>query len=251
MISIITPTYNSSKFISESISSVLAQTYTNWELFIIDDCSKDNTVEIIKSFSNSDSRIKLIELNKNVGAAEARNEGLKLVKTPYIAFLDSDDIWTPDKLEKQLNFMLEKDIAFSFTSYYRILESRKLVNIIVAPLKLEYKSYLKNTIIGSLTVMIDITKTGPFKMQNIRSSHDMELWCRLLKKGVIAYGIPIPLAKYRLVNTSNTANKLKAAKDVWFVYRKFEKIPLIYSVYYFLNYSFNVLKKNHSNLINS
>jgi teichuronic acid biosynthesis glycosyltransferase TuaG len=242
LVSIITPSYNASKFIEECIRSVLDQSYTNWELIIVDDCSSDNSCEMIRKYN--DKRIQLFELDSNVGAAEARNVAIRQAKGKYIAFLDSDDLWEPQKLEKQISFMQKKDIVFSFSTYQPMSEDgSKLYSIIYAPKIVAYSSYLKNTIIGCLTVVIDREKTGDFEMPNIRSSHDMALWLLIMRRGFDAYGLDENLAKYRIVSTSNTASKWHAAKDVWKVYREIEKLSFFYSSWCFLNYAFNALIK--------
>ena len=244
LVSIITPSYNSSKFIKDCIASVFSQTYKNWEMIIVDDCSKDNSKEIISDLSTKDKRIKPIFLEKNVGAAEARNVAIRQSKGKYVAFLDSDDLWNTEKLEKQLSFMYENEIAFSYTNYQFMSENgADLSNIISAPEKMTYDSYLKNTIIGCLTVIIDREKSGEFEMPNIRSSHDMALWLLIMKRGFSAYGLDENLARYRIVSTSNTAIKWYAAKDVWKVYRQVEKLSFIYSTWCFVWYAFNALKK--------
>ena len=244
LVSIITPSYNSSKFIKDCVASVFSQTYKNWEMIIVDDCSKDNSKEIISELSTKDKRIKSIFLEKNVGAAEARNAAIRQSKGKYVAFLDSDDLWNPKKLEKQLSFMYENEIAFSYTTYQFMSEDGEdLSNIISAPEKMTYHSYLKNTIIGCLTVIIDREKSGEFEMPNIRSSHDMALWLLIMKRGFSAYGLDENLARYRIVSTSNTASKWHAAKDVWKVYRQVEKLSFIYSAWCFVWYAFNALKK--------
>ncbi|MDA7794265.1 glycosyltransferase family 2 protein [Flavobacteriales bacterium] len=244
LISIITPSYNSSLFIEECIRSVQKQSYTNWEMLIVDDCSKDNSLELIQSFADKDSRIKLIALSQNVGAAEARNKALIQAKGKYIAFLDSDDLWLPNKLMKQIDFMSKTSCAFSFTAYQPMSENGdQFFSIINVPAEINYHSYLKNTIIGCLTVVIDKEQTGDFKMPNIRSSHDMALWLDIMKRGFSAHGINENLAYYRIVSNSNTAQKWKAATEVWDVYRKVENLNLLYSAFCFISYVFNALKK--------
>jgi teichuronic acid biosynthesis glycosyltransferase TuaG len=242
LVSIITPSYNSAKFIKQCIESVIAQTYTNWEMLIVDDYSADNSLQILKKYN--DKRIQLIELDKNVGASESRNVAIRKAKGKYIAFLDSDDLWEPQKLEKQISFMETEDIAFSFSTYQPMSDDEsKLYSIIHAPKIVTYSSYLKKTIIGCLTVVIDREKTGGFEMPNIRSSHDMALWLLIMRRGFDAYGLDENLARYRIVSTSNTANKWRAAKDVWKVYRQFEKLSFFYSIWCFLNYAFNAIIK--------
>ena len=244
LVSIITPSYNSSKFIKDCVASVFSQTYKNWEMIIVDDCSKDNSKEIILELSAKDKRIKPIFLKKNVGAAEARNTAIRQSIGKYVAFLDSDDLWNPKKLEKQLSFMNENEITFSYTTYQFISENGEdLSNIISAPEKMTYHSYLKNTIIGCLTVIIDREKSGEFEMPNIRSSHDMALWLLIMKRGFSAYGLDENLAKYRVVSSSNTSNKLKAAKEVWYVYRIVEKLSVFYALICFVGYALNAIRK--------
>ena len=244
LVSIITPSYNSENFIKECIESVIAQTYTNWEMLIVDDCSIDNSREKIKSNSGKNKKIKKIFLEKNVGAAEARNIAVRKAEGKYIAFLDADDLWESHKLEKQISFMETEDIAFSFSTYQPMSDDEsRLYSIIHAPKIVTYSSYLKKTIIGCLTVIIDREKTGGFEMPNIRSSHDMALWLLIMRRGFAAYGLDENLARYRIVSTSNTANKWRAAKDVWMVYRQFEKLSFFYSIWCFLNYAFNAIIK--------
>ncbi len=244
LVSIITPSYNSVRYISECVESVLAQTYTSWEMIIVDDCSEDDSKQIITALSSNDIRIKTIFLDSNIGAAEARNIALAKAKGEYIAFLDSDDLWEPHKLERQISFMNKNNIAFSYTTYQSISEDGlNVINIIKAPKEMTYYSYLKNTIIGCLTVIINREKVGYFEMPNVRSSHDMALWLLILKRGFSAYGLDENLAKYRIVSSSNTANKMKAVKDVWKVYREIERLSFLYSLWCFFCYIFNTVKK--------
>lgn len=244
LVSIITPSFNAEKFVSLAINSVLNQTYSNWELLIVDDCSTDNTVSLVCRYVEFDSRIKLFSLSKNSGAASARNIALDHARGQYIAFLDSDDMWEIDKLQKQLAFMKNKGYAFTFSNYYVMYESgEKTGNIISAPNSLGYNQYLCNTIIGCLTVVIDRKETGDFRMPLIKSSHDMALWLLIMKRGFRAYGINETLASYRLVASSNTSKKWKAARDVWRVYREIESLPLFYSVYCFCGYVLHALNK--------
>lgn len=242
LVSIIMPSYNASRFITESIKSVIVQTYQNWELLIADDCSKDSSVEVIKKIIDKDQRIKLFSLLKNVGAAAARNVAIEHANGQYIAFLDSDDVWEPEKLERQLAFMKENKYAFTYSEYYVMEEDgKKTGSFIRIPSSLSYRQYLRNTIIGCLTVVIDRNIVGDFRMPLIKSSHDMALWLLIMKRGYKAYGIKEVLAGYRLVSTSNTAKKWKAAKDVWRVYRKIEHLSVLFSA--FCGYVFNAVIK--------
>lgn len=243
LVSIITPTYNSEKFIAETIESVLAQTYSNWELLITDDFSEDNTKSIVEKYVLKDSRIKLQSLQSNAGSAVARNNSLNEAKGRYIAFLDSDDLWSPQKLEKQISFMQNYKVLFSYTSYYIVTEKKEITGKITPKKKLNYYSYLRNTAITCSTVMIDIEQTGMFEMPNIRSSQDMATWLLLLKKGHTAVCLNQPLTYYRIVSNSLSAKKIKSSKSVWNVYRKIEQLSLAYSAYCFACYSVNAAVK--------
>lgn len=245
LVSIITPAYNSEKYIIDTIQSVKSQTYKNWEMIIVDDYSTDNTVNIVSEEMKKDSRIKLIKLNKNQGAAIARNTGINSAKGRYIAFLDSDDLWEPNKLEVQLNFMKANNVEFSFTSYKIVNEfGEETGKIIDVPSKIDYEGLLKNTIIGCLTVMLDIQKLGLVQMPNMRTRQDTALWLSILKRGYLAYGIQQPLAKYRKKSGSISSNKIKVAKQNWKLYRDIEKLSFLKSLWCFTNYAFNGIKKN-------
>jgi teichuronic acid biosynthesis glycosyltransferase TuaG len=244
LVSVITPVYNASRFIAETIQSVQAQTYQNWEMILVDDQSKDNSREIIQEFVNKDPRIRLIVLEKNSGAAVARNTAINNARGKYIAFLDSDDLWLPTKLQKQVQFMEENEIEFSFTNYKIIKENGEHTNQVVeVPKKITYDELLKNTIIGCLTVMLNIEKLGKVQMENIRTRQDFVLWLSILKKGYTAYGLQEVLALYRKVEGSISSNKFKAAKQNWKVYREIEQLPLLKAVWCFAWYAFNAIKK--------
>ena len=243
LVSIITPCYNSEKFLDECISSVLNQTYQNWEMLIVDDNSSDNSSILINSYSKKDERIKPLYLNDNIGAAMARNMAISKAKGKYLAFLDSDDVWLPKKLEVQTNFMKKNNCSFVFSSYRVISDNEKPNYTISVPETITYKRYLKNTIIGCLTVMLDKEKFKKIEMPNLRSSHDMALWLNLLKQEKYAYGIAQDLAIYREHKSSNTSNKFRAIYDVWNVYRKHEKLNLFYSIYNFVFYAINAFIK--------
>ena len=243
-VSIITPSYNSKAFIRATIDSVKAQSFQNWEMIIVDDCSKDDSVSYIESIIKGDSRIKLIPLSKNVGAALARNRALEVASGRYLAFLDSDDMWEPNKLEVQLDFMITNNYAFTYSGYKVCNDSGSIIHgEITVPKSLTYRQYLSNTIIGCLTVILDSEKFDLIRMPDLRSSHDMALWADLLKTIDRAYGIDLPLATYRLVGTSNTANKWKSSKEVWAVYRGHLRLGRLISSFYFVQYAFNAIKK--------
>lgn len=243
-VSVITASYNAGRFIEETIKSVLEQTYDNLELIIVDDCSTDNTEEIVKKYIEIDLRVKFYKLEKNSGAAVVRNTALEKAKGRFIAFLDSDDVWDRDKLEKQINFMKKNNYGFSFTSYRLMSEKGILLNKEVrVPSQIKYEQLLKNTIIGCLTVIIDKDIIGDFRMPLVRAGQDTATWLSILRKGNIAYGYDEVLASYRLVDGSISSNKLKALKRTWNTYRKLENLNLIKSTYYFVYYVLNAIRK--------
>ena len=244
LVSIITPCFNSEKFLDECISSVINQTYQNWEMLIVDDNSLDNSSIIIDSYSKKDDRIKPIFLKDNLGPAMARNTAISSTKGKYLAFLDSDDIWLPEKLQVQINFMKKYNCAFVFSSYSVIpFNEKKPKYVINVPEKISHKKYLKNTIIGCLTVVLDKERFKNIQMPILRSSHDMALWLDLLKEEEFAFGIQQELAIYREHKSSNTFNKFRAVYDVWNVYRKHERLNILNSIYNFIFYAFNAFKK--------
>jgi teichuronic acid biosynthesis glycosyltransferase TuaG len=245
LVSIIMPVYNSDAHVETAIYSILQQSYGEWELIVVDDASTDNSVQKIEGIINSDSRIKLIKLLNNAGASVSRNAALNRAKGRFVAFLDSDDIWYPDKLEKQVEFMLKRKVPISFTSYELIDENGASKNHIIHSVeKLTQIDYLKNTIIGFSTSMIDTQMVGnSFRMMDIRTRQDASLWITLLGKGFVAQGIDEVLVKYRVHSQSISANKVKAAKQVWNLYFNLHRLGMLKSMYYFSFYVFNAIKK--------
>jgi lipopolysaccharide/colanic/teichoic acid biosynthesis glycosyltransferase len=246
-VDIIMPVYNSEDFLDDSISSVINQTFKFWRLIIIDDCSSDKSVDIIKKYAKKEKRIIPIFLKKNGGAAVARNEGLKYVSARYLCFLDSDDVWMKKKLEIQIEFMKNTGAPISYTSYWVYDKELKYQYslIKVEDKKIDYKTYLGNTIIGMSTSMIDLNKVGGIEFYNIRTRQDTYLWISLLKRGNYALGIIEPLVKYRYRAESISGNKLKAAKMVWFLYRELEKFNILKSFAYFIKYMINAVLKRY------
>lgn len=246
LVSIITPAYNAAAYIAETIESVLAQTYTNWEMLIVNDCSKDNTAEIVQSYAAKDKRIKLINLKQNSGAAAARNTAIQNAKGRYIAFLDSDDLWKKEKLQKQIEFMQQNRYAFTFTNYqYLKLNPEEKLRIIKVPKSLTYEQSLKNTIIGCLTVIVDRKQTGNFQMPLVRAGQDHLTWWLLMKRGFKAYGLQENLAEYRRVEGSISHNRFKAIKRHWKLYREYEKLSFVKSAYCFVCYALHAVKKHY------
>lgn len=244
LVSIITPAYNAAAYIAETIESVFAQTYTNWEMLIVNDCSKDNTAEIVQSYAAKDKRIKLINLKQNSGAAIARNAAIQNAKGRYIAFLDSDDLWKKEKLQKQIQFMQQNGYAFTYTSYEHFKETKENIqNQVQIPKSLNYQQALKGNQIGCLTVMLD--KKQMLNIHFTTQKHeDYILWLNILKQGITAYGIQESLALYRTGNSKSiSGNKMQSAMWTWKVYRESQRLSVVKSMYYFWFYVMNGLKK--------
>lgn len=244
LVSIVTPVYNAEKFISETIDSIQKQTYKDWELILVDDCSSDSSYDIISEYMKNDKRIRYIKLEKNSGAAVSRNTGIKNAKGRFIAFVDSDDIWLPKKLEKQIKYMLDKKLSFTFTSYrYMKEDGTKTNKVAKAPEKINYNGLLKNTIIGCSTVVLDRKIIGDFLMPLVKKGQDTATWLMILRSQEYAYGIEEVLVDYRLVGNSLSSNKVKALKRTWNTYRNIEKLNIFKSTYVFCFYVFNAIKK--------
>ena len=246
LITIITPVYNCEKLIRETIDSVQKQTYKNWEMILVDDCSGDNSEEIIKEIIKEDNRVKYFKLEENSGAAVARNYALEKSKGRFIAYLDADDLWRKNKLEVQVKFMLDNNYAFSCTDYEKIDEEGKSLNKIVKiPKKVNYNLFLRNTIIQTVGVMVDTKITGKelLVMPNIRRRQDAATWCQLLKAGYDCYEVPENLSYYRVVTNSLSSNKFKAIKGTWYLYRNIEKLSLPKACFCFIGYAFNAVRK--------
>lgn len=234
LISIVMPAYNAAQYIEQSIESVLKQSYTNWELIIVDDCSIDDTYKIVEKLCLNEKRIKLFRMNENSGVAMARNFAISMSRGKYIAFLDSDDLWLPDKLEKQLNLMQEKKAVISYTAY-RQFSMEKVGNLVSVPEQVTYKQLLKGNVIGCLTVMLDKERLGNLQMKKARHE-DYILWLDILKQGNTAYGLQEDLARYRKSETSLTSNKKRSALWTWQVYRQHQELSFFASIYYFIFY---------------
>lgn len=246
LVSIIIPVYNASRFLEETINSIQEQTYSNWEAIFIDDCSSDNSYDIIKQYQKNDKRIKVIKNKINNGAAISRNNGIDYAKGEYLCFLDADDKWHPEKLEKQINFMQELNCEFSFTGYQFANEkcnpNGKIVSV---PNKINYKQALKNTTIWTSTVMFNMGKLtkDDIYMPNIKRGQDTATWWKVLKKIEYAYGLNEVLSYYRRTNNSLSANKLTALKRTWNLYRNVEHLNILSSFYNFCWYCFNAVRR--------
>ena len=244
LISVIVPCYNMERFIADTIMSVQQQTYPNWELLMVDDSSTDGTADLIKTFSSNDARIRLFVKPTHSGIANSRNQCIEMAQGRYLAFLDADDRWRPDKLERQLSFMQERQVGFSYSAYELMDEEGKALGKTVPTAgNLDYEAYLRNTIIGCSTVMVDTQKVGKVVVPDFRTSEDTASWLDLLRKGFKAYCIEQPLTSYRIRKHSASSNKLKASADLWKVYRQHERLPFFKAVACFISYAFNAIKK--------
>ena len=249
-VSIIMPAYNVGRFISDSIISVLQQTFTQWELIIVDDCSTDDTIKIIEYF-HSDPRIILVKNQKNLGGAGSRNEGIKLAKGRYIAFLDSDDLWESNKLELQLNFMEQNNHGFTFTGYSTMSEEGQKKGQIEIPAKVNFSKLLKHNYIGCLTAIYDTSVFGKIYMPLVRKRQDFALWLELLKSFDYAYGLNVNLGSYRVRSGSLSKSKSDAFKFYWIVLRQVGNCNLLGALYNIFCYLLIVLlKKKNVNLYN-
>ncbi|MCI5953501.1 MAG: glycosyltransferase [Lachnospiraceae bacterium] len=237
LISIIVPVYNAEKFIRETMDCVIAQTYPCWELLLVEDGSRDNSVEIIETYirDSGEERIRLICQPENMGAAKARNRGLQEAKGRYIAYLDADDLWLPEKLEHELAFIREKDAAFVFTGYEFADENGKGTGKIVhAPETLNYRQALSNTTIFTTTVMFDTQKISKELLEMpVIKSEDTALWWKVLRNGYTAFGLDENLVKYRRPGKSLSSNKLEAVRRIWNLYRKAEGMGVLDSAWHF------------------
>ncbi len=228
LVSIIMPTYNCGAFLAQSIDSVLSQTVTDWELCIVDDCSTDNTREVLQPYLERYPNIHYTRLEQNGGPAVARTVALGQAVGKYIAFLDSDDLWTPDKLQKQIAYMEEQDVPFSCTAFRHMDEEGNLLDVVrIPPKKTDYNKmlYLSNPI-GNLTAMYNREQLGDYEVPTIKKRNDFALWLKILRDVPYCAGMPEVLGYYRLRSNSVSSNKLKLLGYHWELYRNVEKLPL-------------------------
>ncbi len=251
-VSVITPSYNSEQFINQTITSVLNQTYKDWELIVIDDASSDNTIEIVNKFIKEHSNIRLIQNKKNSGAAISRNKGIEAAKGDFIAFLDADDLWKPQKLEKQIAFINEHQCDVCFSSYDLMNEEGDPLNAQIKALQsLSYKKLLKSNYVGNLTGIYNAKTLGKITSVNLRKRQDWLIWLEAIKKsGKPALGIQETLAIYRVRESSISSNKLNLIKYNYWVYKKglgFSTIKSVCSLIVFLFEHFFVKSKQKIN----
>lgn len=245
LVSVIMPVYNAEMFLNQSIQSVISQTYQNWELLVVDDCSSDNSAILIHQFETNDKRIKYLKTERPSGTPTLpRNIGIKKAKGRYIAFLDSDDIWLPNKLEEQLPLFKDKNTAIVFSNYEKITEKgERNQRFIMAPNETNYKHLLFGNVIGCLTAVYDTEKVGKIYFERI-NHEDYVLWLTILKKGFVGRNTGTVNALYRVRNQSVSSNKWKVLSWQWNIYVNVEKVGYIKSIYYFISYAMKAYKKN-------
>ncbi len=242
LVSIITPNFNSNKYLKDTIYSVLNQTYKNFEWIIIDDKSTDNSVEILNSIN--DSRVKVILLDKNSGAAVARNKGIEIAKGRFITFIDSDDLWLPNFLETTVNFLLKKNVELVYTAYKRVDENlNPYLSDFIGTDKVNYSRLLYNCPLPMLTTIYDAKRIGKIKIPIVDKREDYAMWLTILKSIKYAYVITTPLAIYRIRKNSYSSNKFKMGIKQFNLLYNFLNLGLIKSTYYTLCWAINGIIK--------
>ena len=237
LVSVITPAYKAANVIRETIASVQAQTYTDWEMLITEDCGPDETRSVVREIAAQDHRVKLLEPDSNGGPAAARNHSLSVAKGRWVAFLDSDDLWLPAKLQRQLAFQKRNGAVLTFTGYRRIdATGTNTGRYVGVPDRLNYRSLLGNTAILTSTVRVDRMKSGEVRMKDCYYD-DFACWLDLLRSGGYAAGLDEDLTRYRVLEASVSRDKSHSAKQVWKTYREIEGLGPLLSTWYFANYA--------------
>jgi teichuronic acid biosynthesis glycosyltransferase TuaG len=243
LISVIMPAYNCEKFVEAAVNSVLKQTYNNYELIIIDDCSHDDTTRIIDKLSKEDSRLRFYLNEKNQGVSATRNRAISLAKGEWVAFLDSDDCWESTKLEKQIQYVNTINASFLFTGVSYIDEDGKSYKgIFEVPEKVSYSQLLKQNVISCSSVLIKKKYIEKYKMEKDDTHEDYGAWLRILKVVPFAYGVNEPLLIYRRLRNSKSGNKVNSLKMAYKTYRYVGLTPIV-AGYYLCWYIIRILKK--------
>lgn len=237
LVSIVMPAYNAEAFIAEAIASVHGQTYPHWDLIVVDDCSTDGTVHVAREWTERDPRVKVVRSPVNGGTSAARNLGLSQCTGRYVAFLDADDLWMAEKLEKQLAFMARRQAGFSFTAYQKFgAEGPR--GVIRARASVSWRDMLKGSRIGCSTVMLDTRIFPQLRFPTrLGRQEDYVLWLSLLRQGGLAHGLDEPLVRYRVHGASKSARKLRSIAAQWVVYRDVEKLPPLHAAWYLAHYA--------------
>ena len=237
LVSIVMPAYNVDTYIAETIASVHAQTYRHWNLIVVDDCSSDGTVRVAREWTERDPRVSVLSSPVNGGTSSARNLGLSHCAGRYVAFLDADDIWMPEKLETQLAFMVQYNAGFSFTAY-QMFGSAGPGGVISARPSVSWRDMLKGNRIGCSTVVLDTRIFPQIRFPTgLGRQEDFALWLSLLRDGGLAYGLNEPLVRYRVHEASKSSRKLRSVTAQWLVYRELEKLPPLRAAWYLGHYA--------------
>lgn len=244
LISIITPCYNAARFISQTIESVQKQTYKNWEMIIVDDCSTDNSEQIVKHYSENDKRIRFVKLDSNSGSPAApRNRAIQEARGSILAFLDADDLWKPDKLEVQLNILLNNNYDIVYSNGEMVDEGNRYIRTIKKTECVDYVRTLKHDELSCSSVMLKKSLIDGFSFEK-QMMEDYIFWLQVLRKtGAKAWNVNKVLYSYRLVNNSRSRDKKKIIKRQWYVLRHIENLNTVYALYCFVNYIWINLKK--------
>lgn len=243
LVSIVVPAYRAAPHIGRTIESVLAQTHGEWEMLVADDCSPDDTREIVAQWAAREPRIRLIALERNGGPAMARNAALQRASGRWIAFLDSDDMWLPQKLQRSLAHARSQRAALVYTGFRRISHDESRVGeFIHVPPTLTYRQLLGNTAIATSTVLIDREIAGEVRMERVFYD-DFVCWLSILKRGHVAHGLDEDLMRYRVLAQSVSRDKGRSAREVWKTYRRIERLGPLASSWYFTRYAANALRK--------
>lgn len=243
-VSIVMPAYNAEEHIEEAINSVISQTYENWELLVIDDCSSDRTAEVAKAFEKIDSRIHVFRNSKNIGVAQTRNHGIDVAKGEWVALLDSDDFWHKEKLERQLKAANESNADIIYCSYTLVDKNGEHLKDYIVPEKASYKYILKENVLSCSTVLIRHSALEKHRFNEAYYHEDYALWLELLRAGYKAQACREVLSNYRIAQGTRSSNKLNSAKNRWIVYRKAEKLSFMESVWAFIGYAYYGLIKH-------
>lgn len=235
-VSILMPVHNAESTLAASVASVRAQTRGDWELLLVDDASSDGSGALMRALAESDPRIRAESLPVNRGAAAARNHALAWARGRHVAFLDADDLWHPDKLARQLAFMARSGAVLSFTGYSRVDAEGRLIARQRVPATVDHATLLRRNLLGCLTVIHDTARSGKVPMPDLRRQHDYALWLDLTRRFGPAAGLDEDLATYRVGPGSLSGNRLAAARDLWRVYRRCERLPLLPALGYFGGY---------------
>lgn len=244
LVSVIMPAYNAEAYIERAIRSVMEQTVDSWELLVLDDCSSDDTRQIVSALAMQDARIRLHTCEKNCGVAQARNRGLELSRGSYVAFLDSDDVWNVQKLEKQLTCIQKNDADICYCSYALInKDGQKAHADYLVPETVTYEDMLKENFLGCSTVMLSSAVAKAYRFQEEFYHEDYALWVQLLKDGYLASGCTEVLVDWRHLENSRSFNKLKSAQKRWEIYRKCLKLPVVRCIWLMFGYTITGLRK--------